>query len=336
MVNNLSHSTSDYDGCSDGCSLSWMSKIQSWVLTFCETTVSWLIWDATDSQTQGIASHVLSPSPTLLPRRPLTEFESILSEFPTVMQPCGSKQPPKHDSTHHIKTTGPPVSARTRRLALECLKIARQEFEHMLQLGIVRPSSSSWSSPLHMVPKKTLGDWCPCRDYRALNNATVLKNDIHCSAAELVYGTALRLPSDFFDSTKSNDTVDRTMLDSSKQQCNNCKLSQSATNLSEKCMSVMICPSAHTTLCDMTQFANHWSNHMMVPIKWLTCKQTVHCACQRQTQCHLPWPPQACAFGSTSGYSLQTITDHTHHTCQTSFHRHKYTSHTFRTPCPLA
>ena len=49
---------------------------------------------------------------------------------------------------------------------------AKQKYEHMLQLGIIRHSSSARSSALYMVQKKTPGDLCPCGDYRALNCPT--------------------------------------------------------------------------------------------------------------------------------------------------------------------
>ena len=121
---------------------------------------------------QGITAHSSSPSPSLLSPRPKTGFEAILCEFPTVIQPCNTNHPIKHEVTYHITITAPPVYPRARRLSLERLKIAQQEFEHMLDLATIRPSASSWSSPLHMVPKKTPSDWRPCSDYRVLNNAT--------------------------------------------------------------------------------------------------------------------------------------------------------------------
>ena len=79
----------------------------------------------------------------------------------------------KISTTHHIRTTDPLVHCRPHHLAPDHLKVTKAEFVHMLQLSIIKPLDSNWSSPLHMVPKPTPGDWRPCGDYHTLNNVTI-------------------------------------------------------------------------------------------------------------------------------------------------------------------
>ena len=100
-----------------------------------------------------------------------SEIANLLHAYPTITQPFSTNQPPLHQTRHVIETTGPPCASKPRPIFGPKLEAAKAEFNKLQELGIVRPSKSPWSSPIHLVPKGT--GFRVCGDYRRLNNVTV-------------------------------------------------------------------------------------------------------------------------------------------------------------------
>ncbi|GBN94167.1 Transposon Ty3-G Gag-Pol polyprotein [Araneus ventricosus] len=99
-------------------------------------------------------------------------YHSILSKFPELLTPVSGNISASHKVEHCIETRGPPVFSKARRLSPEKLKFLREEFQTLMEQGIIRPSSSAYASPVHFV-KKQNGDWRICGDFRRLNSITI-------------------------------------------------------------------------------------------------------------------------------------------------------------------
>jgi len=113
------------------------------------------------------------PSATTSPSTYPPKIHSLLNKFASLFQ-SPQALPPSHPTDHHIHLApnSEPVNVCPYRYPHYQKAEIESQVSSMLQKGIIRPSTSPFSSPVLLVRKHD-GTWRFCVDYRALNALTI-------------------------------------------------------------------------------------------------------------------------------------------------------------------
>lgn len=101
------------------------------------------------------------------------DLQSILDQYQDLFKEP-TQLPPPREIEHHInlKEGTEPVNIRPYRYAYFQKAEIEKQVQDMLNSGLIRSSTSPFSSPVLLVKKKD-GSWRFCTDYRALNSVTI-------------------------------------------------------------------------------------------------------------------------------------------------------------------
>ena len=77
-----------------------------------------------------------------------TSYSDIIGLFPDLTSSTLTSQK-RHSCEHILEVEGPPVAFRLRRLSSEKARVLDTILDDLLVRGIIRPSLSTWASPVH-------------------------------------------------------------------------------------------------------------------------------------------------------------------------------------------
>jgi hypothetical protein len=151
--------------------MQWLGTLGPLLWDFGRHTIAFLrdgrrvLWHGVDV-TPGMSTAALSSSGGALLDELLEEFGSLFAE------PQGL--PPRRHLSHRIrlKPGAEAVAVRPYRYAHTQKDELERQCDEMLRQGVIRPSSSAFSSPALLI-RKADGTWRFCVDYCTLNDATI-------------------------------------------------------------------------------------------------------------------------------------------------------------------
>lgn len=116
-------------------------------------------------QSSAVFAICVESSPTSLPEGLHPDMLQLLTQFSDICQKP-NQLPPHREIDHHInlKEGADPVNVRPYRYAYFQKEEIEKQVHEMLKSGLIRPSTSPFSSPVLLVKKKD-GSWRFCTDY---------------------------------------------------------------------------------------------------------------------------------------------------------------------------
>jgi hypothetical protein len=123
-----------------------------------------VVWQGTTRVTTSVTAHAMVATDLMAVL--LQDFDDVFA------MPTGLPPPRRHNHRIHLLPQMAPVAVRPYHYPQLVKDELERQCQDMLQQGIIRPSTSAFSSPVLLV-KKHDGTWRFCVDYRALNAKTV-------------------------------------------------------------------------------------------------------------------------------------------------------------------
>ena len=139
------------------------------------------------------------------------DYSDVCGDLPPGLPPNRS-----NDHTIVVEQGIQPIHKPPNRISKQHDDEALKQINELLGMGFIRPSKSSWASPILFVKKKD-GKWRMCVDYRGLNNVTIknrypLPNaqDLLDRLTHAVWLSKLDLASGYHQVRVADDSIDKT------------------------------------------------------------------------------------------------------------------------------